>query len=177
MIPVLAAPARSASRSSAMPTMPSVTPERGGSASSQAISARLAEWKLTLHPEKTKIDCKDVSRRGDHSNIRRGRRKYKRLVHRPRAEIQVRPHSSCEAASFCALIAMPWQQLSIGSRVTREGHARFWEQPEVKLLRLTRQAEPQSSGSPAKPSRRCRPDSCRYSEQLGALQQCGSSRW
>ena len=26
-----------------------------------------------------------------------------------------------------------------GSRVTREGHARFWERPEVKFLRATRQ--------------------------------------
>ena len=32
---------------------------------------RLAECKLTLHPEKTKIVyCKDVNRRGDHPNIR-----------------------------------------------------------------------------------------------------------
>ena len=28
--------------------------------------------------------------------------------------------------------------LNIGSRVTREGHARFWERPEVKFLRATR---------------------------------------
>jgi hypothetical protein len=26
---------------------------------------------------------------------------------------------------------------NIGSRVTREGHARFWERPEVKFLRAT----------------------------------------
>jgi hypothetical protein len=31
------------------------------------------------------------------------------------------------------------QRLNIGSRVTREGHARFWERPEVKFLRATRQ--------------------------------------
>jgi len=30
------------------------------------------------------------------------------------------------------------QRLNIGSRVTREGHARFWERPEVKFLRATR---------------------------------------
>jgi group II intron reverse transcriptase/maturase len=36
-----------------------------------ALTARLAEWKLALHPEKTKIVfCKDVNRRGDHPNIR-----------------------------------------------------------------------------------------------------------
>ena len=27
---------------------------------------------------------------------------------------------------------------NIGSRVTRESHARFWERPEVKFLRATR---------------------------------------
>ena len=38
-----------------------------------------------------------------------------------------------EATSF------KMQRLNIGSRVTREGHARFWERPEVKFLRATRQ--------------------------------------
>jgi hypothetical protein len=33
-----------------------------------------------------------------------------------------------------------WQRPNIGSRVTREGHARFWERPEVKFLRATRQS-------------------------------------
>src|SRR6516162_9180748 len=36
--------------------------------------------------------------------------------------------------------AKPFKQRpNIGSRVTREGHARFWERPEVKFLRATRQ--------------------------------------
>src|SRR5262249_23725871 len=36
--------------------------------------------------------------------------------------------------------AKPFKQRSnIGSRVTREGHARFWERPEVKFLRATRE--------------------------------------
>jgi hypothetical protein len=34
--------------------------------------------------------------------------------------------------------ALKMQRLNIGSRVTREGHARFWERPEVKFLRATR---------------------------------------
>jgi len=35
--------------------------------------------------------------------------------------------------------AKPFPQRSnIGSRVTREGHARFWERPEVQFLRATR---------------------------------------
>src|SRR5712672_596122 len=35
---------------------------------------------------------------------------------------------------------MSWQRPNIGSRVTREGHARFWERPAVRLLRATRQS-------------------------------------
>src|SRR6516225_4742545 len=35
--------------------------------------------------------------------------------------------------------AKPFKQRpNIGSRVTREGHARFWERPDVKFLRATR---------------------------------------
>ena len=38
--------------------------------------------------------------------------------------------------------AKPFKQRpNIGSRVTREGHARFWERPEVKFLRATRQLQ------------------------------------
>jgi len=38
--------------------------------------------------------------------------------------------------------AKPFKQRpNIGSRVTREGHARFWERPEAKFLRATRQTE------------------------------------
>ena len=38
--------------------------------------------------------------------------------------------------------AKPFKQRpNIGSRVTREGHARFWERPEVKFLRATRRFE------------------------------------
>jgi len=33
---------------------------------------------------------------------------------------------------------MSWQWPNIGSRVTREGHARFWERPKVRFLRATR---------------------------------------
>ena len=34
---------------------------------------------------------------------------------------------------------MSWQRLNIGSRMNREVHVRFWERPEVKALRATRQ--------------------------------------
>jgi hypothetical protein len=37
---------------------------------------------------------------------------------------------------------MSWQRPNIGSRVTREGHARFWERPEVKFFRATRRRSP-----------------------------------
>jgi hypothetical protein len=45
---------------------------------------------------------------------------------------------------FCPLGIMSRQRLNIGSRVTREGHARFWERerPEVKFVRATRQTSP-----------------------------------
>src|SRR6516164_9845930 len=60
--------------------------------------------------------------------------------------------------------AKPFKQRpNIGSRVIREGHARFWERPEVKFLRATRQllrscayrdpsASPQQPDSPPAPS-------------------------
>jgi len=38
------------------------------------------------------------------------------------------------------------QRLNIGSRVTREGHARFWERPEVKFLRATRREASSAPG-------------------------------
>jgi hypothetical protein len=34
---------------------------------------------------------------------------------------------------------MPWQRPNIGSRMNRKVHVRFWERPEVKFLRATRQ--------------------------------------
>jgi hypothetical protein len=40
--------------------------------------------------------------------------------------------------TLCTLAAMSWQRPNIGSRVTREGPARFWERPGVKFLRATR---------------------------------------
>jgi hypothetical protein len=45
----------------------------------------------------------------------------------PGRERLVRSLSSGEPASLCALGIMSWQRPSIGSRVNREVHARFWE--------------------------------------------------
>src|SRR5215472_14630779 len=59
-----------------------------------------------------------------------------------RSKRLVRPVTPGTARSFRPLAAMPWQRPNIGSRVTREGHARFWERPEVKFLRATRQSRP-----------------------------------
>src|SRR5262245_3534339 len=42
---------------------------------------------------------------------------------------------------------MSWHRPNIGSRVTREGHARFWERPEVKFLRATRQVLNSQAGT------------------------------
>jgi hypothetical protein len=50
--------------------------------------------------------------------------------------------------------AKPFKQRPhIGSRVTREGHARFWERPEVKFLRATRQGRPNSFANTLKVQR------------------------
>ena len=57
----------------------------------------------------------------------------------PRDKRLVRPGTPYEPHALCPLAAMSWKRPDIGSRVTREGHARFWERLEVKLLRATRQ--------------------------------------
>src|SRR5262249_55678141 len=56
---------------------------------------------------------------------------------------------------------MSWQRPNIGSRVTREGHARFWERPEVKFLRATQQKR----RKPVKP----RPMHCPLRAEIGQL--------
>jgi hypothetical protein len=55
------------------------------------------------------------------------------------AATTVRPVAPGDTEALCSLAFMPWQRPNIGSRVTREGHARFWERPRVKLPRATRQ--------------------------------------
>src|SRR5262249_22798994 len=54
----------------------------------------------------------------------------------------VRPVAPGDTEPLCSLASMPWQRPNIGSRVTREGHARFWERPRVKLPRATRHVRP-----------------------------------
>jgi hypothetical protein len=49
--------------------------------------------------------------------------------------------------SSLQLAAMSWQRPNIGSRVTREGHAPFWERPAVKFLRATRREPPSEPGT------------------------------
>src|SRR6201993_1100276 len=52
----------------------------------------------------------------------------------------VRPAPPRQPNALRPLEVMSWQWLNIGSRVTRDGHARFWERPAVKFLRATRQS-------------------------------------
>ena len=59
-----------------------------------------------------------------------------------RSKRLVRAAPPCQPNTLCSLVVMSWQRPNIGSRVTREGHARFWERPEVKFLRATRQSLP-----------------------------------
>src|ERR1019366_4702719 len=54
----------------------------------------------------------------------------------------VRPVPPSESQAPRPLVAMPWQRPNNRSRMNREVHVRFWESPEVKVLRATRrQAE------------------------------------
>ena len=55
-----------------------------------------------------------------------------------RRERLARPAAPDEAETLRPLATMSWQRPNIGSRVNREVHARFWEQPEAQFLRLTR---------------------------------------
>src|SRR5215472_17029433 len=44
----------------------------------------------------------------------------------------------CKFQALCSLAAMSWKRPNNGSRMNREVHVRFWESPEVKVLRATR---------------------------------------
>src|SRR5215469_7241030 len=72
--------------------------------------------------------------------------------------------------------AKPFTQRSnIGSRVTREGHARFWERPEVKFLRATRRLLPAAFEAASVRYRRIfllatRPDEGRFTQPTAAAQ-------
>src|ERR1700756_1839624 len=69
---------------------------------------------------------------------------------RPKAqEIGLTGAAPCQPHALRSLGTMSWQRLNIGSRVTREGHARFWERPEVKFLGATRQSRNQWQAAPA----------------------------
>ena len=65
----------------------------------------------------------------------------------------VRPAPPRQPDALRPLAPMPWQRPNIGSRVTREGHARFWERPGVKFLRATRQSRRSSHSSAMKVKR------------------------
>jgi hypothetical protein len=44
---------------------------------------------------------------------------------------------------------MSWKRPNNGSRMNREVHVRFWESPEVKVLRATRQSRRIEAGDAA----------------------------
>jgi hypothetical protein len=72
---------------------------------------------------------------------------------------------------------MSWQRPNIGSRVTREGHARFWERPEVKFLRATRQGRLSSpvdvaAGLPSAPEMPCAPRQLRLVPEADVSRSC-----
>src|SRR5262245_20671648 len=82
---------------------------------------------------------------------------------------------------------MSWQRPNIGSRVTREGHARFWERPEVEFLRATRQTHQSARGATfaPPPSRAGAPDSRGTAKTIqtsahaidqGQRDKCGAAR-
>src|SRR5450631_2783118 len=70
--------------------------------------------------------------------IRWARQEFKRLLHQTKGARDWFDRLRRANPTFFAHWPL-WQRPNIGSRVTREGHARFWESPEVKFLRATRQ--------------------------------------
>ena len=48
----------------------------------------------------------------------------------------------CQSKALRSLAAVSWQRPNNGSRMNREVHVRFWESPEVKVLRATRHSAP-----------------------------------
>jgi hypothetical protein len=72
--------------------------------------------------------------------IRWARRKFKRMRQQTKgARDWFDRLRRANPNTLCTLGIMSWQRPNVGSRVTREGHARLWERPEVKFLRVTRQ--------------------------------------
>jgi hypothetical protein len=70
--------------------------------------------------------------------IRWARRKFKRMRHQTKGARDWFDRLR-RTNALCPLDVMSWQWPNIGSRVTREGHARFWERLAVKFFRASRQ--------------------------------------
>src|SRR5215471_13713312 len=73
----------------------------------------------------------------------------------------------CKSEALRSLPAVSWRRPSNRSRMNREVHVRFWESPEVKVLRATRQ------GLPSRLHRkrdRCTPYSCRLTAMLKSVE-------
>ena len=94
---------------------------------------------ITYYSHFYKTQLRPTLKRIDAYVIRWARRKFKRMRHQTKgAKRLVRPAPPGQPDALRPLAAMSWQRPNIGSRVTREGHARFWERPGVKFLRATR---------------------------------------
>ena len=92
---------------------------------------------MSSHFYKTQL--RPTLKRIDAYVIRWARRKFKRMRHQTKGARDW-PATPGLPNALCSLGTVSWQRPNIGSRVTREGHARFWERPEVKFLRATRQS-------------------------------------
>ncbi len=89
---------------------------------------------ITYYSHFYKTQLRPTLKRIDAYVIRWARRKFKRLRHQTKgARDWFDRLRRANPTPLCTLAAMSWQRPNIGSRVTREGHARFWERPEVKF--------------------------------------------
>ena len=95
---------------------------------------------ITYYSHFYKTQLRPTLKRIDAYVIRWARRKFKRMRHQTKgARDWFDRLRRATPNALCSLDAMSWQRPNIGSRVNREVHARFWERPEVKFLRATRQ--------------------------------------
>ena len=94
---------------------------------------------ITYYSHFYRTQLRPTLKRIDAYVIRWARRKFKRMAPPDQGrEGLVRPAAPREPDALRPLATMSWQRPNIGSRVTREGHARFWERLGVKLPRATR---------------------------------------
>src|SRR5450631_4895455 len=95
---------------------------------------------ITYYSHFYKTQLRPTLKRIDVYVIRWARRKFKRMRHQTKgARDWLDRLRRANPKLLAHWPAMPWQRPNIGSRMNREVHARFWERPEVRFLRATRQ--------------------------------------